>query len=37
MVTKLEHFDRAAGGFAVVLTPVPVLGIANLPSVEGCK
>ena len=34
---KLEHFDRAAGGFAVVLTPVLVLGIANLPSVEGCK
>ena len=34
---KLEHVDRAAGGFAVVLTPVLVLGIANLPKVEGCK
>ena len=34
---KLEHFDRAAGGFAVALVAVLVLGIANLPSVEGCK
>lgn len=36
-LAQLEHFDRAAGGFAVALTPVLVLGIANLPSVEGCK
>ena len=34
---KLEHFDRAAGGFAVALVAVLVLGIANLPKVEGCK
>ena len=34
---KLEHFDRAAGGFAVALVPVLVLGVANLPNVEGCK
>ena len=34
---KLEHFDRAAGGFAVALVPVLVLGIANLPNVEGGK
>ena len=34
---KLEHFDRAAGGFAVALVAVLVLGIANLPSVEGGK
>ncbi|MCK6417300.1 MAG: hypothetical protein L6Q63_17530 [Giesbergeria sp.] len=34
---KLEHFDAAAGGFAVALVPVLVLGIANIPNVEGCK
>ena len=32
---KLEPFDRAAGGFAVVLVAVLVLGIANLPNFEG--
>lgn len=36
-LSKLEHVDRAAGGFAVALAPVLVLGIANLPKVEGCK
>lgn len=28
---KLEHFDRAAGGFAVALVDVLEVGIANLP------
>lgn len=36
-LSKLEPFDRAAGGFAVALVPVLVLGIANLPIVECCK
>lgn len=34
---KLEHFDRAAGGFAVALVSVLVLGIANLPRFEGVQ
>jgi len=36
-LAQLEHFDRAAGGFAVALVPVLEVGIANLPKVEGCK
>lgn len=34
---KLDHFDRAAGGFAVALVNVLEVGIANLPKVEDCE
>lgn len=36
-LNKLEPFDRAAGGFAVVLVNVLEVGVTNLPKVEGCK
>lgn len=33
-LTKLEHADRASGGFAVALVNVLEIGIANLPKAE---
>ena len=33
-LSKLEHFDSAAGGFAVVVVNVLEIGIANLPTFE---
>lgn len=32
---KLEHFDSAAGGFAVAVVSVLEVGVANLPKFEG--
>ena len=34
-LSKLEHFDSAAGGFAGAVVNVLEIGIANLPQFEG--